>query len=177
MRFALSCATRNASAKSGERAAGCGRGGGIRARRAVSALLDAAAAVAFVRGEPAAEDVEAALRTGDVAMVSANIAEVCDVLARRLGVPQESARVVVARLEGLVTVRPVDLDAARRGGWIRARRYHRTRAPISLGDALLLGAAGDDDRVLTSDATLLRVAAAEGVQTTPLRDSRGRLPR
>ncbi len=143
----------------------------------MSALLDAAAAVAFVRGEPAAEDVDAALRAGDVAMVSANIAEVCDVLARKLAVPEESARTVVARLEALVTVRPVELDAARRAGWIRSRRYHRTRAPISLGDALLLGAAGDEDRVLTSDAALLRVAAAEGIRTEALRDSRGRLPR
>ena len=96
---------------------------------------------------------------------------------RKLELPEETARGVVGRLESLLTVRIVDADTACSGGWIRARRYHRTRAPLSLGDCLLLGAAGDEDRVLTSDSALLRAAAAEGVATKALRDSRGRLPR
>jgi ribonuclease VapC len=143
----------------------------------VSALLDAAALVALIRDEPAAADVEAALRAGEASILSVNLAEVLYVLVRRGGFAEPDVRRLLGRLDDVLVVRPVDASIALRGGSIRARRYHRTKAAISLADCLCLGAAGPDDRVLSLDAALLRVAKAEGIAIEALPDSQGRRPR
>lgn len=143
----------------------------------MSALLDASALVAFVRGEPAADEVADALRSGDAAVAAVNVAEVVDVLVRRVGLPQSEVDVALGRLLALLDVRPVDATMARRAGTIRARRYSRDAAPLSLADCHCVAAAGPDDVVLSSDAPLLRVAEAEGVAVRGLPDSSGRRPR
>lgn len=142
----------------------------------MSALLDASALVAFVRGEPAADDVADALRNGDAAVVAVNVAEVIDVLIRRIGLPQGEVDVALGRLLALLDVRQVDATMARRAGTIRARRYSRDAAPLSLADCHCVAAAGPEDVVLSSHAPLLRAAEAEGVAVRGLPDSRGRQP-
>ncbi|MGE4425620.1 MAG: PIN domain-containing protein [Solirubrobacteraceae bacterium] len=142
----------------------------------MSALLDAAALVAFVRGEPAADAVAAALRDGEASVASVNLAEVHDVLVRRIGLPEDEVAEALRRLGSLLTVRPVDAALALRAGALRARRYDRSVAPISLADCHCLASAGPDDVVLTSDGPLLRVAEMEGIATRALPDSHGRRP-
>jgi rRNA-processing protein FCF1 len=57
------------------------------------------------------------------------------------------------------------------------RRYHRTRAPLSLADCLLLAAArGAQAIVATADRPLAGAARAEGIEVAALPDSRGRRP-
>lgn len=143
----------------------------------MSSLLDASALVAFVRGEPAADEVADALRSGRAAVAAVNVAEVIDVLVRRIGLPEHDVDVAIGRLLALLEVRPVDAAMARRAGAVRARRYERTASPLSLADCHCVAAAGADDVVLSSDALLLRAAEAEGVAVHGLPDSRGRRPR
>jgi predicted nucleic acid-binding protein len=63
---------------------------------------------------------------------------------------------------------PIDEQIARDAADIRARRYHRTRAPLSLADCILLAATGESDELATADAPLIRTAEAEGVQVRRL---------
>lgn len=144
----------------------------------MNALLDAAALVALLRDEPAAPRVAVALRAEGTAIVAANLAEAVDVLMRREGVAESAVRTAIGRLTSTrLGVIPVDEALAWRAGILRARRYHRTRAPLSLGDCLCLAAVRDETIVLTSDAAMLRTARAERLAAEPLRDSRGRMPR
>ena len=140
----------------------------------MSAILDASALVALANDEPAAEAVAGLLRGGEAAMVTLNLAEAVERLAR-FGNPFERVRDLVApTIEQ--SVRLIDMDAplAWRAAELRTRHYHRTRTPVSLADCALVAAAGPQDRVATSDAPVLRVARAEGIAVLALPDSTGR---
>ena len=136
--------------------------------------------MAFLAGERAAGDVEALLRDAEdrPAILAINVAEAIDVLVRAYGQPRQ---VVDEKLEWLVAggldVLQVDDVMARAAGSVRATRYHRSRAPISLADAFVVaGAALLGARVATADGPLASVARAEGVEVVALPDSRGRRP-
>jgi ribonuclease VapC len=144
----------------------------------LSVLLDAFALIALLRDEPAADEVETILRRGDVAMSAVNLAEALDVLQRVDGVER-------ARLDSLtsplihesVTLLVVDERTARDGGDLRARRYHRTRAPLSLADCLLLAAARNaSSAIATADPPLAAAARGESIEVKALPDTRGRRP-
>ncbi|HME03736.1 MAG TPA: hypothetical protein VKG38_11995, partial [Solirubrobacteraceae bacterium] len=62
----------------------------------------------------------------------------------------------------------VDEQLARDAADLRARRYHRTRSPVSLADCILLAATGASDELVTADRPLLRVAELENVRTRAL---------
>ncbi len=132
-------------------------------------LLDAYAVVAFLAGGPAATEVRAILRRGNTAIATVNLAEALDVSERVFGVP---TRVSMAALEPLldsaVDTIPLDVATARRAAEIRASHYHRSSCPISLADAVLVASARPGDRVATSDPDVLRVAAAERIDTVAL---------
>jgi predicted nucleic acid-binding protein len=63
---------------------------------------------------------------------------------------------------------PIDERIARDAADIRARHYHRTRAPVSLADCILLAATEESDALATADGALIRVAEAENVQVRTL---------
>jgi predicted nucleic acid-binding protein len=67
-----------------------------------------------------------------------------------------------------MTFVPIDERIARDAADIRARRYHRTRAPVSLADCMLLAATGEGDALATADGALIRVAEAEELQIRAL---------
>lgn len=134
----------------------------------MSVLLDAFALIALLAEEPAADEVEALLRRGDVAITAVNLAEALDVLQRVEGIPHERLEAITTGLVGERALVPIDEKIARAAADIRARRYHRTRAPISLADCILLAATGDTDELATADAPLIRVAAAEKVRVRSL---------
>lgn len=141
-------------------------------------VLDASALIAFLRGEPAAPEVEAMLRSERVAISAVNLAEVVDHLGRRGRLP--SAR-IDAVLGGLVadaiTVLPCDEAQGRRAGALRAAHYDRRAAPLSLADCFGLATAEAAGALVSSDRALLRVARREGVAVHRVRDSSGRRPR
>jgi predicted nucleic acid-binding protein len=58
-------------------------------------------------------------------------------------------------------------EIARDAADIRARLYHRVRAPISLADGIF-SSTGESDALATADGPLIRVAEAENVQVRAL---------
>jgi ribonuclease VapC len=135
----------------------------------VSVLLDAFALIALLAEEPAADEVEALLRSGDAAITAVNLAEALDVLQRVQGIPSERLQEVTTPLVGeRMKLLPIDERIARDAADIRARRYHRTRAPLSLADCILLAATGESDTLATADRPLIRSAEAENVQVKTL---------
>lgn len=135
----------------------------------MSILLDAFALIALLAEEPAADEVEALLRRGEAAITAVNLAEALDVLQRVEGIPRERLESVTMPLVAeRMTFVAIDERIARDAADIRARRYHRTRAPVSLADCILLAATGESDSLATADGPLIRVAEAENVQVRTL---------
>jgi PIN domain nuclease of toxin-antitoxin system len=144
----------------------------------LTVLLDAFALIALLRDEPAADEVETILRRGEAAMSAVNLAEALDVLQRVDGVDRARLDALTGPLirESLALL-AVEERTACDGADIRARRYHRTRAPLSLADCLLLAAArGAQAVVATADRPLASAARAEEIEVAALPDSRGRRP-
>ncbi len=132
-------------------------------------LLDAFALIALLAEEPAAGEVEALLRRGDAAITGINLAEALDVLQRVQGISRERLEAVTVPLvSDRMTLLAIDERIARDAADIRARYYHRTRAPISLADCILLAATGEDDALATADGPLIRVAEAENLKVRKL---------
>jgi uncharacterized protein with PIN domain len=135
----------------------------------VSVLLDAFALIALLADEPAADAVEALLRSGEAAMTAVNLAEALDVLQRVQGISSERLGTVTTTLvDERMRLVPVEAQIARNAADIRARHYHRTRAPLSLADCILLAATGESNALATADGPLIRVAEAEGLQVRAL---------
>lgn len=140
-------------------------------------LLDAHALVALVLDEPAAGEVEALIRSGDSAVATLNLAEAVDVATRVKGLPAASVRATLEPLLGdVIAVRALDAGVAWRAAELRSRLYHRSRAPLSLADCVLMASAGPDDAIATADVPLIGAAQAEGVGVIGLPDSSGRRP-
>lgn len=135
----------------------------------MSVLLDAFALIALLANEPAADEVESLLRRGEAAITPINLAEALDVLQRVHGMGLERLDAVTMPLVGeVIALTTIDERIARRAADIRARRYHRTRAPLSLADCILLAATGEEDELATADGPLIRTAEAEGVRVRTL---------
>ena len=132
-------------------------------------LLDAYALVTFLVGGPAASQVRAVLREGDAGVAAANLAEALDVSHRVYGIPIGRAMAVLEPLfEDALRDVPLDRTIARRAADLRAAHYHRAWRPVSLADAVLVASARPGDRIVTSDAHVLAVATAEGIETLAL---------
>ncbi len=130
----------------------------------MTVLLDAFALIALLADEPAADQVESFLRRGEAAITTINLAEALDVLQRVQGIDAERLETLTGPLlRESLTLIPVDGDMARAAAGIRAHHYHRTRAPVSLADCVLVAAARAADALATADAPLIRVATAEAV--------------
>ncbi len=141
-------------------------------------LLDSYALIALARDEHAAAEVDTLLRDASgAAMTSVNLFEVVDYLVRRAGWPEEEVRTGLSHLlgEGL-TVLPVTAQIAWRGASLRAGHYAKNTCEVSLADCVLLASASVGDVVATADPSIALVARAEGIELTPLRDSRGHRP-
>lgn len=136
----------------------------------MSVLLDAFALIALLADEPAADQVERLLRRGEAAITVINLAEAVDMLQRVQKIGRERLDAVLDPLLGEpLQLLGIDLLIALAAADIRARRYHRTRSPLSLADCVLLAAAAPGDSVATADEALIRAARAEGIAVTRLR--------
>jgi PIN domain nuclease of toxin-antitoxin system len=138
-------------------------------------ILDAYAVIAFLRDEPAAGAVEPLLSANPRASLTAlGVAEVLDHLVRVGGVDEEEAVLDLAQL-GLADPEPLDPSITAAAGLLRARRYHRTRSPLSLADCVVAEVARErETTVVSGDPHLLDACTAEGIAVEVLPDSRGR---
>jgi hypothetical protein len=101
--------------------------------------------------------------------VTADLAEGLDVASRLHGLPVARAMEVLEPMLGS-TVAPLALDVsrARKAAEIRDRHDHRTRRPVSLGDATLIASVEARDRIATPDPDVLAVAKVEGIAVVRL---------
>jgi PIN domain nuclease of toxin-antitoxin system len=140
-------------------------------------VLDAYAVLAFLRAEPAADEVAAMLRQ-QCAISAANLAETFDQLVRVYGRPPDDVFADLALLAHAgLGVLDVDADIALAAGELRARHHHRERSAVSLADCLAAATTlAHDARLATADPPLASLVRAEGGQVAALPDSRGRRP-
>jgi PIN domain nuclease of toxin-antitoxin system len=139
--------------------------------------LDAYAVIAYLRGEPSADEV-AELLHGPTILTSVNAAEVLDQMVRVFGSDPDGVEVDLALLSHAgMTVQAVTHELGMEAGRIRARRYHRDRAAISLADCVAASTALAVGRPLaTADPALAAVLRAEGGDVHALPDSKGNRP-
>jgi predicted nucleic acid-binding protein len=141
-------------------------------------VLDAGPVVSVLIKDAAGPIIASELdgREREVSVV--NVGEVLDVLTRVHRVADRDAADAVRRYldEGARPV-PATLELAERAAWVRARHYHRRDRDVSLADCFAIATALPDGEIATSDAAVVRVARAEGLDVLALPDSRGRRPR
>lgn len=141
-------------------------------------FLDAYPLVAYLTGEPAADEVKALLGEGDAVATSLNVAEAVDVACRVYGAREETVRGAIELLvaNDLLAVSAPGATAGFRAAGLRIAYYRRRERALSLADSFLLASAGPDDRVATSDPAVAEVARLEGIPVVALPDSSGRHP-
>ncbi len=141
-------------------------------------LLDAYPLVAFLVGEPAADEVKELLAEGDAAASVLNIAEAVDVACRVYGANEPAMRGAVELLVAseLLAVSLPSVEAGYRAAQLRIACYRRRERALSLADCFLLAAAGSEDRIATADPVVAEVARAEGIEVVALPDSAGLRP-
>jgi predicted nucleic acid-binding protein len=140
-------------------------------------VLDACAVIAYLRGEPSATEVADLLR-GPAILTSVNAAEVRDQMVRVFDADPDSLEADLALLcHAGLTVQAVTHELGLQAGRIRARRYHREHASVSLADCVAASAAlASDSPLATSDPALADILRAEGGKIHPLSDRKGRRP-
>ena len=140
-------------------------------------VLDAYAVIAYLRGEPSANEVAELLR-GPVILTSVNAAEVRDQMVRVFGADEDGIEADLALLwHAGLTMQAVTQELGMQAGRIRARRYHRERSAVSLADCVAAAAAlASDSALATADPALAEVLRTEGGKVHPLPDSKGRRP-
>ena len=144
----------------------------MEAARITLTVLDASAVIGFLRDEPARNQVEDLLRRRPPPVISAvNLCEAIDVLVRVGGHTEEAVNDAIGLLiVGGLEVEPFWLPHGRLAASIRAAHYHRSRSPISLGDAACLATARSlKATVATTDAALARAAGALGLEVVMLK--------
>lgn len=136
-------------------------------------ILDAYAVIAYLRAEPAADQVRPLLQGGDVHLTAVGVAEVIDHFVRLVGTHEDDIVLDLAQL-GLLDALPVDAALGNAAGRLRAGYYHRTRCAVSMADCLAAETARRHGRPLaTSDPHLLDVCHAESISVVPLPGSNG----
>jgi len=136
--------------------------------------------VAFLLDEPAAADVDAALRDpAHEARISAlNLAEVIDVMTRIYERPPADTMNAFVLLEsGGLRIALLDGDLGIAAGELHAHHYDRRTSPLAMADCVALATAmALGEPLATSDPPLAAAARAEGVVIIGLPDARGRRP-
>jgi PIN domain nuclease of toxin-antitoxin system len=137
-------------------------------------VLDAYAVIAYLRGEPSAGEVADLLHRPAI-LTSVNVAEVLDQMVRVFGSDPDAVEADLALLSHAgMTVQPVTRELGMEAGRIRARRYHRTRAAVSLADCVAASAAlAARQPLATADPALAAILRAEGGSVHPLPDGKG----
>lgn len=146
----------------------------------MTVVLDAYALIAALAGEPAAGEVEAAMREPAARpMISAvNLAEVVDRMVRVWG---HASAAVEAALDLMfhagLTVYSADSEVGLLAGNIRSDHYQKAICEVSMADCFAVATAlSAASSLMTSDPAMARVATRIGIPVLTLPDSRGRRP-
>jgi PIN domain nuclease of toxin-antitoxin system len=137
-------------------------------------VLDAYAVIAYLRDEPAADEV-ARLLAQPTVLASVNAAEVMDQMVRVWRHDPDHVEVTLAMLTraGLV-IRPAGPEIAIRAGLLRARHYDPKTCSVSMADCIAAATALDSTSALaTSDPHLAQLMGAEDGLVHRLPDGRG----
>ena len=140
-------------------------------------VLDAYAIIAYLRAERSSPEVARLLRE-PTQLTAVSAAEVCEQMTRVFGGDPDAVEADLALLghAGMALV-PVSPEMAIEAGRIRARRYDREHAAISLADCIAAAAAlAARQPLATADPALANVVRAEGGDIHPLPGSKGRCP-
>jgi predicted nucleic acid-binding protein len=139
-------------------------------------LLDAYAALALLRDEPAAELVQGMVeRDEEATLTLMGVAEVLDRLVRLSGISERDATLNLERL-GLSEPPALDATLATSAGLLRARYYQRRTRSLSLADCVAAETARRHGASLaTADGPLLDTCTDEGIAVIALPDSNGRV--
>jgi ribonuclease VapC len=125
-------------------------------------ILDASALITFLKAEPGADMVAAAI--ADTAIGVVNLAEVISYFAH-LGMPEDAINAVLGPLP--ITLFPADPALARAAGQLRRLT---ASAGLSLGDRFCLALARQEGRpAWTADRAWLDVADLVGVKVRLVR--------
>ena len=142
-------------------------------------VIDAYALVAFVADEPAADEVESLLRTGECRVNAINLAEAIDVCRRVHGLLHDDIRGVVEPLtvSNTLGVGVSDEHDAWLAAELRSEHYDRKTCAISIADCFAVAlAVAEDSAIATADPGMAAVARQEGVPLVALPDRRGKRP-
>ena len=138
-------------------------------------VLDAYAVIAFLRDEPAADEVASLMRSHDVSLTAVGLGEVVDQLTRLAGVDEDDVLLDLSEM-GLGDALAINARAGSQAGRLRARYYNRTRCAVSMADCLAAVIAREGAMPLaTCDPHLLDMCHQEGIDVVPLPDSQGAL--
>ncbi len=140
----------------------------------MAVLLDTYAVIAVFRGEPAADVIRPKLEAGDALLHPLNAGEVIDRVARLAHADADEVEGDLALLGvAIAEANGRDLiDACH----LRARRYHRTRRPVSLADCVAAVCALRSEMALaTSDRHCAAMVRDEGGDVLALPASDGTL--
>jgi PIN domain nuclease of toxin-antitoxin system len=139
----------------------------------VAVVLDAQGLEAFLRDEPAAEQVEQLLFSGEqMIMTTINLAETIDRMRRVHRIDSDALDADV--IETGIHFSAVDIELAIHAAALRATHYHLTQRAVSLADCAAAALALDRGfRLATSDRALLALMTAEGGVVEPLAGSDG----
>ncbi len=127
-------------------------------------VLDAAAILAFLQGEPGDDVVRQALQSGHCVVSAANQAEIIAKSLDRGGDP-EAIKAILAELA--YTVIDIKAEDGTQAGWMRAQTR---QFGLSLGDRLCLAVAQRlKAKILTADRPWLSVAQQMGINIQCIR--------
>jgi predicted nucleic acid-binding protein len=141
----------------------------------MSVLLDTYAAIAVLKGEPAAKEVRPILEQGDAVIHPLNLGEVIDRMARSIDADPDDVEADIALL-GVTAVDADDATLIDAGRW-RARHYHRSDRPVSLADCVAgLCAMTMKIALATADQPCAEMVRDEGGVVYELPDSQGARP-
>lgn len=119
---------------------------------------------------PRSQAIDDLIRGQIVRISTLNVAEVVDILMRRLGVEEVEVidRIDLLRQAGLM-MEPLSARHALDAGSLRARRYDKQTAAVSMADCVAIALAAEvGEPLASSDRALLAVAVAEGVAVIEL---------
>ncbi len=141
----------------------------------IPTVLDAYAVLAYLRDEPAADEVAALLR-GPTVLSAANAAEVVDQLVRVYGHDPDDVHADLAILSCTgMEIALLTPELGAEAGRLRARHYHRVECAVSLADCMAAATAlAFGSPRATADPALIAVMRAEGGRVHVLPDSKGR---
>ncbi|MDP4013878.1 MAG: PIN domain-containing protein [Candidatus Nanopelagicales bacterium] len=144
----------------------------------MTVLVDAYAVIAYLRDEPASDQVADLLR-GQTLLAAVNAAEIMDQMVRVWHQDPDDVQVALALLvRSGMTIPDAGEVTALEAGRLRARHYDKRSCCVSMADCFAAATAlAAGVPLATSDPDLVALVLAENGKALPLPDGRGHVPK